>query len=185
MKQKISWSNPKLVWRHHVGRKALQRGEIRRSIKSEFSLTGDFVNNAYSLSLPSLCLRRCSRKEGESVTDCERERERGRVLWKPRGGKVGCSTFNLQAVSVFPGLSEEWERQCTAVRYWGVSPQGKSPLHFAISQFIYLHTHLNKYLFIFAFIRSGFILHQPKKKEEKKKSLALLRCLITHLFYSH
>lgn len=66
----------------------------------------------------------------------ERERERGRqreraYALKAERGKVGCSTFNLQAVSVCPGLSEERERQCTPVGHRGVPPQGKSLLHFA------------------------------------------------------
>lgn len=66
-------------------------------------------------------------------------RERGRAYaLNAEKGKVGCSAFNLHAMSLVAGLSEERERQCIVVSHRGVTPQGKclsSPLYI----FIYVH----------------------------------------------
>lgn len=105
----------------HFGRVFLHRVDPKHIFSSDFDNDG----NSPSLAC-GVCILEEVWREGE------RKRERACALHAEKG-KIGCSTFNLHAVSLVPGLSEERERQCTAVSHRGITPQGEHlPLHFYI-----------------------------------------------------
>lgn len=98
---------------HHFG------WAISHRVDSKHIFSSYFNNDANS---PSLACGACVLEE--VWREWERKGERACALHAEKG-KVGCSTFNLHAVSLVPGLSQERERQCTAVSHRGITPQGE------------------------------------------------------------
>lgn len=125
LNQSFCWT----VGSRHFGR------AISHRVNSKHIFSSYFNNDANS---PSLACGACILEE--VWREWERKGERACALHAEKG-KVGCSTFNLHAVSLVPGLSQERERQCIAVSHRGITPQGEclpSLLYILLYSFIFL-----------------------------------------------